>query len=621
MIVRIVDGGHTEGLVRYLFGPGRANEHTNQHIIAGSIEVMDEFDADVVLSSADQTALAHELDEYMTLHGERPNGRARVWNSELGQLVDVKHGANHVWHASLSLSPDEAPLTDEQWALIAHDFMTQMGFEGDDVSPCQWVAVRHGLAKNGGDHIHIAANIVRADGTKFNRWQDQRHAQRAVNTIERTHGLRVIEAREHKRGARADSAQALNRAKAEGSEYTDRQILEQRLRAAAGAAENEADFVAHARTLGVRVRPRFAKGTTDVVTGYWAALHTKPGQQTRWWSATKIARDLTLSRLRDRWEDTPEGAMEAAQAWRAAWQGMPTGFDSAPTQRESMEERLRALNTYYERLAGVDPNNPVALADATSDLAALYAAAAQQEGLSPTVRRVYNRLARSTGRHAQLHSRTPWKNPTNPVVRQCAHLFLIARPHSHSDRSNRHQMWAAALTMIRLSNALAHLYETARQSETARDILRETQRLYQLVHQQPGVIEARDYYERLLTDAPRQQSNPTPQAHRHDSPRGHADVERAHRGHVRITQPDITALRRALRSQASTEATSEDYEPTLPATPEASERVLTEALRAARAATAMGHGTRRSPIQRDKPETSNSKPPAQSPNAKRGHVR
>lgn len=505
MIVRIVDGGHTEGLVRYLFGPGRANEHTNQHIIAGSIEVMDEFDADVILSSADQTALAHELDEYMTLHGERPNGRARVWNSELGQLVDVKHGANHVWHASLSLSPDEAPLTDEQWALIAHDFMTQMGFEGDDVSPCQWVAVRHGLAKNGGDHIHIAANIVRADGTKFNRWQDQRHAQRAVNTIERTHGLRVIEAREHKRGARADSAQALNRAKAEGSEYTDRQILEQRLRAAAGAAATEAEFISHARNLGVRVRPRFAHGTTDVVTGYWAALHTKAGQDTQWWSASKIARDLTLTRLRDRWEDTPDGAIEAAEAWRAAWKGMPSGYNSRTRSHgQDWEARAQALDTYYEHLQNVDPHNPVALADATGDLAALYAAAARQEGLTAGERHVYELLSRKVGRHSQLHTRQSYKNPTSPELRQCAHLFLITAIPTRTHRDANRQALAAAVTMLKLTMALAHLYHQAQQTETARTILRDTRELYSRVHSQPGVQETHTYYEQLLTGAPLQ---------------------------------------------------------------------------------------------------------------------
>ena len=36
MIPNIVTGGDTGGLMRYLVGPGRANEHENPHVIAGS---------------------------------------------------------------------------------------------------------------------------------------------------------------------------------------------------------------------------------------------------------------------------------------------------------------------------------------------------------------------------------------------------------------------------------------------------------------------------------------------------------------------------------------------------------------------------------------------------------
>ncbi|MFW1308663.1 hypothetical protein ACEV7Y_23360, partial [Vibrio parahaemolyticus] len=47
-----------------------------------------------------------------------------------------------------------------------------------------------------------------------------------------------------------------------------RNDLARSVRAAAGASENEAEFVRRLRRSGVLVRPRFAEGTTDVITGY-----------------------------------------------------------------------------------------------------------------------------------------------------------------------------------------------------------------------------------------------------------------------------------------------------------------------------------------------------------------
>jgi hypothetical protein len=35
MIGKVVHGSHAGGLLRYLYGPGRANEHIDPHLIAG----------------------------------------------------------------------------------------------------------------------------------------------------------------------------------------------------------------------------------------------------------------------------------------------------------------------------------------------------------------------------------------------------------------------------------------------------------------------------------------------------------------------------------------------------------------------------------------------------------
>lgn len=292
VIPRIVEGGHMVGLMVYLVGPGRANEHTEPHLIAGDDVLLDRWGGWQELSSSQAVEIAHALDRYMRAFDVHPMGNVRSFDHEAGKPVIINRAPNHVWHCSLSLSPEEGPLSDDKWAAIATDFMSEMGFTGaDGKAPCRWVAVHHGSSKNGGDHIHIAVNIVRADGTKWSSWRDQVRAQKACNTLEHKYGLRVLESREHARGARADTPADLRAsARRRGSHSrTDRAKLEARVRAAAVAARSETEFVLRLGELGLRMRPRFASGRTDVVVGYSVALRSKPGERAQWYGGGSLA--------------------------------------------------------------------------------------------------------------------------------------------------------------------------------------------------------------------------------------------------------------------------------------------------------------------------------------------
>ena len=44
MIPNIVRGSDPAGLVRYLFGKGRRNEHTDQHLVCASGDMFPSFD-------------------------------------------------------------------------------------------------------------------------------------------------------------------------------------------------------------------------------------------------------------------------------------------------------------------------------------------------------------------------------------------------------------------------------------------------------------------------------------------------------------------------------------------------------------------------------------------------
>ncbi|MDO5049362.1 MAG: relaxase/mobilization nuclease domain-containing protein [Actinomycetaceae bacterium] len=500
MIPNIVDGGDMGGLMRYLVGPGRANEHTEPHLVAGSRTIMNRWGDWNELSVAQASEIANYLDSFMQETESYPTGPIRKFDPETGKTRAVDYGPNHVWHCSVSLSPDEGPLSEDKWAAIASDFMDQMEFtSASGKAECRWVAIHHGVSKNGGDHIHIAANIIREDGTRWNFWNDQPRSQRACNMLEHKYGLRILESREHARGSKCDSAQALNAAKRAGKPVTDRAALETRLRAASKAAGNEVEFIRNARSMGVRLRPRFAKGRTDVVVGYSAALHTKPGVKTQWYAGGSIARDLTLSALRERWPDTIEHSSEAVSAWQDAWKGMPLRPQRRSYTTQEWQGHKRAFETYREHLCGVDPSDPLALANATNDVAGLLAAAAQQRDLSEDERRALDFAARQVGRNAQLKHRPAKHTGASPWVVLGAQLLSTAVMPKNSEVSYA-LMLVATLELVK---ALADLYVQAQQANTARAMLRDTRAVYDYLHAD-GAPVPHDFNE-LQLNAPLQQ--------------------------------------------------------------------------------------------------------------------
>lgn len=515
MIPNIVTGGDTGGLMRYLVGPGRANEHENPHVIAGSRDIMRKWGDWETISVSQADELATRLDAYMHETGTFPTGKARRFNPATGAVEwNGEIEATHVWHCSLSLSPEEAALGDEVWGRIAADFMSEMGFTGSDgKAPCRWVAIHHGSAKNGGDHIHIAANVVREDGTKWSPWYDQRRAQKACNVLEHRYGLLVVESREHGRGSRCDSAAAQNAAKRAGASRTDRAVLEERLRAAAIAAASEADFVRRARRLGVRLHPRFASGRTDIVVGYSAALRNEEGQQTRWWGGGRIARDLTLTQLRTRWEDTPTSSLEAVEAWKGHYP------KRAPYDGPLWEDRIRALEHFRAHLDRLSPTDHVGLANAAADIAGLLHAQAITARTSGG-RDMLERAAVQVGRCAQLKTRPSNKRLVDVGARVASDLAL-----SIAATSSPH-MAAVALAHATadLVQAIADLHEAAGQACTAAAIERDAQAMFDRVNTYPRVdVDAlASAYERLeRASAPAQReavpSLPPPPAPREDS--------------------------------------------------------------------------------------------------------
>ena len=237
MIAKITQGASGTALIRYLFGPGRANEHSEQRVVASGIVMgVDEGRALTPLEIAD---LGTALDAANDLYRSDPAG-------------------GHIWHLSLSLPAGES-LSDEQWAQIAQRAVEAVGFEGEGVEPAAWVAIGHGNSAQGNQHIHIAASLVRVDGSRVDTWQSKRTLSTLCAEFERTYGLSVVEGRQG-RGMPGLSRAELERTAREQLAEPPRITLARLVRAASVASKDEAEFVRRLRGSGALVRPRYASG-------------------------------------------------------------------------------------------------------------------------------------------------------------------------------------------------------------------------------------------------------------------------------------------------------------------------------------------------------------------------
>ncbi|MGI8412388.1 MAG: relaxase/mobilization nuclease domain-containing protein [Solirubrobacteraceae bacterium] len=320
MIPNITRGGRMGGLLVYLAGPGRGNEHSEPHLVAGDPGVM-AWHADEELSRAAALRIAGVLDHPRRAFGTRVS--VPVKDRE-GHHRGVKDA--HVWHCSLSLHADEGQISEERWAQIAEELVAGMGFaRAEGKAACRWVALRHGISKAGNDHLHVVVSLVGEDGTKASTWNDRPRAQTLAGELELKHGLLVLESRQAGRGSRGEKPAEREIARRDHVQELPRERLERTVRACAAAAGDEAEFVRRLRAGGLRVRPRFAAGRGDVVAGYSVALGSPAGRAVVWFGGGRLARDLTLPRLRAGWADSPALAGAAVSEWTAAGRNLPPG--------------------------------------------------------------------------------------------------------------------------------------------------------------------------------------------------------------------------------------------------------------------------------------------------------
>lgn len=444
MIPNVTRGAKMGGLLRYLVGPGKANEHETPHLVGGDPAIMAWHD-DAELSAVEARDIARQLDQPRKVYGtevmvpNRVKGDDGVWRTD-----GLRDG--NVWHCSLSLRVDDRVVSDTEWGDIATDFMREMGFAEDGLSPARWVAIHHGKSTAGNDHIHIAATTVREDGTKVALWDDWKKTQRIAADLERKYGLAITEGRAAgiaSRGfSRADAEKAARVATSEGRTDSEpsRVALARSVRACATSASTEVDFVRRVRAEGLLIRPRYAAGREDVVTGYSVALAPQKSDGSRdfdakpiWFGGGQLGKDLSLPRLRAEWDDTAAQSLEAAAEWRRAKRGRPT-MRGANRRKGTQPDLLRAAHADLEKwtayLRTIPANDRAAWARAAGQTAGVFAAwSARTEQVPGPLAAASDALSRSAG--IQAHRALP-KKAGRVSAGGVAMILMTATTHANS---------------------------------------------------------------------------------------------------------------------------------------------------------------------------------------------
>ena len=284
MIGKVLRGTNAGGLLRYLYGPGKANEHTDPHLVAGFGD-------------------PHDLEPDLRPDGSRDLRRLNGLLSQPLALDPLGGCDKPVWHCSVRAAPGDRMLADAEWGQVAAGIMDRTGLapDGDD-SGVRWVAVRHAP-----DHIHIAATLARQNGSRVNTWNDFYRVREACQAAERQLGLRSTAPADRtaaKRPSRAETEQAARR----GWNEAPRVSLRREVCTAAAGASTEQEFFGRLEQAGVLVRKRHSTINPGEVTGYAVGLpdHTAKDGGTVWYGGGKLAADLTLPKLRARWTGPAE---------------------------------------------------------------------------------------------------------------------------------------------------------------------------------------------------------------------------------------------------------------------------------------------------------------------------
>ncbi|MGP9018643.1 relaxase/mobilization nuclease domain-containing protein [Streptomyces sp. BR1] len=466
MVPDVSTGSSTLGLINYLFGKGRRDEHTDPHIVAAwDMAGAPDPGRD---PSATYAQLACRLDHHVDL-------RIR----ELG-----KTPPQHVWHCPVRTAPGDRYLTDAEWAEVARRVVAATGIapEGDDQA-CRWIAVRHA-----DDHIHILATTVRVDGRRPRTNRDGWRAQQECRKIEAEFGLRRLKSGDLTAPKTPTGAERAKAARL-GQDVTAREWLREQAYAVAAAVRSIDDYFAVLTSLGIQVKTRVGPETGEV-TGYSLAA---PGD-TIYFGGSKLAPDLSCNRLRERIPsqevaDRPEPVADVADTWRRTESAMRTARTLLDTDDDAVAQgHLDAFADTLHNLARATPG---------PHQAELQAAATAFNRARRSAIRADHQAADELRQAARELAYAP-NLPGGLAIALVFTALHLARAAAHWHEQRGHEQQAAAA-----EEAFRHLQASYRQAAepVLADLTRRAPRQQTINHFEAAVRQAvPNHADRILTD-------------------------------------------------------------------------------------------------------------------------
>ncbi|MFF3734728.1 relaxase/mobilization nuclease domain-containing protein [Streptomyces sp. NPDC002476] len=413
MIANIVKPGHkTRGVLNYLYGPGRANEHTDPHLVAS----FDGFAPDPGRSPA---ATLAQLADVLDLRVKQAGPKAPE---------------NHVWHCSIRAAPEDRRLTDDEWATIARRVLDATGIAPvGDSDACRWVAVRHA-----DDHIHIVATKVRGDLRSPRNWNDFLRADKELVAIEKKYGLRQVP-RGDRTAAKRPTRAEQEKARHTGNARTSREHLRTIVRTAVSAATTTEEFFRIVEGTGALVDVQYFP--SGDVRGYKVALDDDTNAQGEpvWFSGSTLAADLSYPKIAERLATTE--ARSANQTETPAWRRLSVALDRTPDhlahgEDEAGQAHIAVLAEALDALPLVAP---------AGLQAQLMQAAAAFERAGRSRIRAHHQQAQATRQavKAMLRVPPPGDGALLATVLDALLLAVIATQHWHRTRNHTQQAEAA----------------------------------------------------------------------------------------------------------------------------------------------------------------------------------
>ncbi len=222
MIAKITRGGNFRGATRYALDERHGLDREHQPEIVGGN-----------MAGRTSTELTRE---FKAVRQQRP---------------DIRQPVEHV---SLSFARDERPLSNDEVARVADEYLRRRGHDLDRV---QYVVVRHHDKDH--QHCHILLNRIRTDRTVVpQQYREYLRNKETCRALERDFGLRPVRNERQRFGerapTRAEDRMARDRGLASGKEQ-----LKALIREAAKDAPTMSEVVRRLQAKGVQVRANIAR--------------------------------------------------------------------------------------------------------------------------------------------------------------------------------------------------------------------------------------------------------------------------------------------------------------------------------------------------------------------------